>query len=227
MAGLRMGEGLAVLGAVAAGFLLLYVDDVIGSGDPPPEDYFTRVYLQDRPPGCDGAKPVDRAGAQETDMVLTGAGSDTVTVHPDWRLEVFDTASPREPDHHDTLVLAGTNPTAVRLERSGPHLIICGNGDRIEAVLIRQYCRGGDPERPWNNEFEEIVFPNAREVWLADDLYDHLGETAEFPPTTRVAEVYGLGQDFLPAGKRWRVRPYRDVLPSAWWSSMDCRRDAG
>ena len=116
MAGLRMGEGLAALGAVAAGFLLPYIDEVIGFGDPPPEDYFTHVYLQDGPAGCDGVKPVEQADIMETDTVLTGAGSDTVTLSPNWRFEVFDTASPRDPDDHDTVVLAGTNPSAVRLD---------------------------------------------------------------------------------------------------------------
>lgn len=227
MAGLRVGEGLAVLGVVAGGFLLLNIDEVIGPGDPPPEDYFTRVYLQDRPAGCDGAKPIEQAVAQETDTVLTGAGSDTVTLNPDWRLEVFDTASPREPDRHDTLILSSANPARIRLERSGPHLLICGDADRTEAVLIRQYCRGADPARPWNNEFEEIAFPLAREIWLTDDLFDDLSEPADFPSASRVAEVYGLGQEVSAAARKWRVRPYRDVLPSAWWSSVDCRRHSG
>ena len=106
-------------------------------------------------------------------------------------------------------------------------MLICGDADRVEAVLIRQYCRGTDPARPWNNEFEEIAFPLAREIWLTDDLFDGLSAPADFPPATRVTEVYGLGQDALSAGRRWRVRPYRDVLPSAWWSSMDCRRHSG
>jgi hypothetical protein len=227
MAGLRVGEGLAVLGLVAVGFLLLKVDDVIGPGEPPPEDYFTGVYLQDRPAGCDGAKPVEQAGAQETDTVLTGAGGDTVILSRNQRLEVFDIASPRDPDRHDTLILVRTNPATVHLERSGPHLLICGDAGRIEAVLIRQYCRGADPARPWNNEIEEIAFPLARETWLSNDLYDHLSEPADFPPPTRVVEVYGLGQDVSQAGKKWRVRPFREVLPSSWWASIDCRRHSG
>jgi len=87
---------------------------------------------------------------------------------------------------------------------------------------LRQYCRNNSGDPPWNNEIEEIVFPKVRESWLSNELYDSLPAGSDFPDAAYRERKYVLEED-QKTDEPWRVRPFRDVLPTAWQSSIHCR----
>jgi len=157
--------------------------------------------------------------------ISPGAGSDTVIVAPPKRLVLFDTSSPTTAEEHDTIVLRWTHPTGYRFRRVGPHLLICGTVYWTEILLIRHYCFDATVEPHWNNQFEEIAFPHARETWLADDIYDALGTNQEFPGVERIRDRYEFKEHAKAAAEGWRVRPFREVLPLAWFAATSCDED--
>ena len=81
----------------------------------------------------------------------------------------------------------------------------------------------GSDKKSWNNQIEEITFSYAAETWLADDIFDRLDPDDKFPSVDRIRKIYGVKGDFAKSlAKIWRVRPFRDVLPTVWFASLSC-----
>lgn len=130
---------------------------------------------------------------------------------------IYDSASPVTLAEHDRIVFL-VPPQRLRLARSGDHLVLCSDADRLEVVIDNQYCRGPgvltDTDTP-NNEVEQIVFTKTREIWLTDLLYGQLRKPAgrgyalvDQPPGGGFEAADTAGR------KPWRVRPFSAVLPN-------------
>jgi len=211
----------------AAGTLASCVDSIVDSGPPPPGNYVAAKWkTADDRPNCGFQRPPEIAAQLQNDFQLfeLGAGSDTVAMNLPITLTVFDSESPQTLLDHDMLLLTGP-PGAFTYDRIGPHLLICRPSNFMSLLLARHYCHGVDDKMPWNNEIEEITFPWVRETWLNDSIYDAMPKDGSFPSLERVRDKYKLGEYAGAAQKEWTVKPFRDVLPSAWASSIDCRND--
>ncbi len=162
---------------------------------------------------------------KETQFYPNGGG-DLVTLGGPARIVLFDSSSPTTVQNHDTIVLLRAHPSGYDFVRNGADLLICGRSYWQELLVIRHYCFNATAEPPWNNQFEEITFPHARETWIADDLYDALGSDKDFPGAERVNKVYRIKKEHArSAAEKWRVRPFRDVLPLAWFTATLCDED--
>lgn len=221
---------LLVLLAVAAAAGLIHIDRIVGYGGPPAGDYDARWDERGDQPDCGYSDEViaglDSRFAGMPAIVRPGGGGGRVTLGAGTIVNVFDSASPATLDEHDILIVQGFDPRHLRITRSGPDLMICGRKRVIQTVLIRQYCRNNSRNPPWNNEIEEIVFPEARESWLADALYDSLPAGTDFPGDAYRAQHYNAGDGQGAGTWAWTVRPFRDTLPGAWLSSIQCRLTA-
>ena len=158
-------------------------------------------------------------------QVMSLGGGIKVGLAGAMRMVLFDSASPASIEEHEALVLSWAHPSAYEFRRVGPHLLICAPAYWQEILLIRQYCYDRTAEPPWSNQFEEITFPQARETWLADEIYDSLGADRVFPSLERIRDDYELKEHAEAAAEGWRVRPFRDVLPSGWFAAFQCDRD--
>lgn len=207
----------------AVGFF--YIDRIVGYGGPPPGDYFARWMERDEQPDCgypdEAIEGLNRRMAREPFGIQPGAGDDRVFMAAGAIVNIFDSESAATADGHDLLIMRGLYPRNLRFARSGPDLIICGRDRVIQAVVIRQYCHNNSRNPPWNNQIEEIAFPVYRETWLTDALFDGLPAGSDFPDAAYRARRYDIQDE--EDSVRWRVKPFRDVLPDAWMSSIDCR----
>ena len=221
---------LLVLISLAAAAGLVHIDRIVGYGRPPPGDYDALWEERGDQPSCGYSDAVieelnRQFGARPT-IIRPGGGDDKVFLGPGTIVNIFESASAATLDEHDILVIRGLDPRHLRITRSGPDLMICGRKWVIETVLIRQYCRNYSRSPPWNNEIEEIVFPETKESWLADALYDSLPAGTDFPDAAYRARHYEPEDDQADKPWDWTVKPFRDVLPSAWLSSIQCRMTA-
>lgn len=124
------------------------------------------------------------------------------------------------------IVLRRAHPTGYQFRRVGPDLLICGTAYWQEILVIRHYCFDASAEPPWDNQFEEITFPDARETWLANNIYDALRSDEEFPGVERVRDKYKVKEEYAKsAAEEWRVRPFREVLPRSWFAAISCDED--
>ena len=171
------------------------------------------------------ASPSRAPPARGPGYIYTGAGADILDLPNGGVVFAYDSASGSTGKDHDMLVIGGLQPTAIDLQRKGPHLLICGRAAPIELMVLRQYCRGDAPGDSWNNGFEEIVFPGAREIWIADALFAHYHSTKEFLAAIRADEIEELQIPLRRNPNSWRVRPFSDVLPSDWFAPFACRND--
>ena len=146
---------------------------------------------------------------------------------PNWgvRQIIFDSASPRTADTHDTIVLRQAHPSGYQFIRVGADLLICSTSYWQEILIVRHFCMDNEDKRPWNNQIEEITFSHAGEIWLADDIYDQLELGKIFPSANRINKKYRLKKFAEHAAKVWRVRPFRDVLPLKWFASASCSKN--
>lgn len=220
---------LVVVLAVAALPTLAFVDRELGHGGPAPEDYYREMSTMGRYGGarCAGSDGVTlvRLGGRQLHHIYPGAGGDTFIAGTGTPFVTFDFDSPRTGESHDILVVAGVVPDQLDFSRQGPHLLICGRADAMEIIIARQYCHGDSAEGPWNNQYEEIVFPSVREIWLADELYDAFRAGGDLPAISRADEIDQLQASVTQAPERWIVRPFSDALPSDWFAAYACRRD--
>ncbi len=221
------------LAAFAFGVALYYIDDIVGPGGPPPRDYYERWEDSTEQPRCGYTEPIsdearERIEARPMTFMPEGGG-DLILSRGSTFANFFDYASPVELDDHDTLVIHLLHTSETRLERLGPDLMICGKGWYFRIVIMRQYCHDISADPPWNNEIEEIVFPKDRESWLSNELYDSLPAGSEFPDAARRSETYGIKEDEDPEAltAAWTLKPFREVLPGAWGTSVQCRLGAG
>jgi hypothetical protein len=218
---------LAIVAMLVAviGLPLRFADAIIGYGIPAPANYMQRdgPDSRDRDAHCptNGAAPLNKS----SNYIWTGGGGDQVTVGRGSSARLFDSASPQTGDKHDMLVIGGIRPGEVRVIRDGAHLLICGTHVPFSITIYRQYCHGTGNGDAWNSQFEEIVFSSANEIWLADDVLDAAPDPSDIAALTRIDES-SEGKAALEKYTRfWRVRPFSDVLPSDWLSSIACRRD--
>jgi len=167
-----------------------------------------------------------RQVSQGSRYIFTGAGADILGLGSGSPVFTYDFASGQTADDHDLLILHGLVPEALRFERHGPHLLICGRDDAVEFVVLRQYCRGNEKETPWNNQFEEIAFPATREIWLADDLYAEWskGDTDLFA-ISRLDEIKEAQAIMKRDAGKWKIHSFGEMLPSDWFAPWACRRD--
>lgn len=216
---------IALLTALAVGPVLVLVDRQLGHGGPAPEDYYREMTTMGRYGGvrCDGSSA--GSGAGRLGRIYPGAGGDMVISGAGAAFLTFDFDSPRTGDEHDLLVLGGLMPDQLKWSRHGPHLLICSRAEGVEMIVARQYCHGDSPEGPWNNQFEELVFPSARQIWLADDLYDEYRADGDLVAVSRADDITELKDIFLDAPEKWTVRSFGDALPRDWFAAYACRHD--
>ena len=221
---------LLVLLSLAAAAGLVHIDRIVGYGGPPPADYDSRWDERGLQPDCGYSDETIaqlnlRFGRTPT-IVRPGAGEDKVTVGPGTIVNIFDAESAATVEGHDILVIRDLDPRHLKITRSGADLMICGRKWAIQIVLIRQYCHNDFRNPPWNNRIEDIVFPEAKESWLADELYDSLPAGSDFPDAAYRARRYDPEDEKPDKQWDWRVKPFRDVLPGGWLSSLQCRMTA-
>lgn len=220
--------GLIVLAGLSVP-LLAKVDAWLGSGSAAPEDYFHAYGPSgnygaarcESGPGVQLARQIGVGNRQ----VFTGAGADILGLGSGSPVLTYDFDSGQTGNDHDLLILGGLVPEALRLERHGPHLLICGREEAVEFVVLRQYCRGDQKEGPWNNQFEEIAFPATREIWLADDLYAEWKESADLFAVSRLDQIDEARVVMKRETAKWKVRSFGDMLPTDWFAPWACRRD--
>ena len=204
---------------------LRFADAIIGYGPPAPDNYMevgSGPDSRNRDLQCPRMKFVGGGPS----WFWTGAGSDTVMVGIRGGMHLFDSASPQTGSEHDMVVINGFRPSQVRVIREGAHLLVCGRNMPLSVTIYRQYCRGVSNDVAWNNQFEEIVFPDAGEIWLADELLDGAPSRSDIAALTRLDEFEEGKAAFKAHPKEdWRVRSFSDVLPSGWLSSLSCRHD--
>lgn len=210
---------IAVILGVLAAIAMWHVDAIIGHGPPAPRNYMMKdgPDSRDRNAGCPGR---DGGGP-----IWTGAGGDTVLASPDTRIRLFDSESPQPGDNHDMLVIDGLQPEDVRIVRQGAHLVICGVQAPLTITIFRQYCRGSSDGVAWNNQIEEIAFPSAGEIWLADEVLAEAPEHGNIADVARIKQDSGIRPFLQKYPDDWHVRPFSEALPSSWLSSLACRRD--
>lgn len=158
--------------------------------------------------------------AEADSQVEPGGGGDTIVVGDGGGIYhyLFDSSSPVTLDAHDRIVFEVLAPRELRLKRVGDHLVICHDARRYELVVDSHYCRADavTPADVPNSEIEEIAFIAAREIWLADALYDDWRtRPGSFPPVTD-ATYAGVSPG------SWTIRPFRDVLPDMRLPARDC-----
>ncbi|HEY1385489.1 MAG TPA: hypothetical protein VGF43_17830 [Dongiaceae bacterium] len=211
--------------AVVIALPLRFADAVIGYGPPAPDNYMEKGGPDSRDRGAwcpaDGFELWNKG----PNYIWTGGGGDTVTVGLASGARLFDSASPQTGDQHDMLVILGIRPSDVRTVREGAHLLICGSSVPFSVAIYRQYCRGVQDGIAWNNQIEEIVFPGAAEIWLADEVIDAAPDRSDIAALTRIDESKEGKAALEKYGQYWHVRRFSDVLPSGWLSSLACRRD--
>ncbi len=223
----RVAAAGAVLGAAVIAALTWQIDRLIDSGPPPPDRHEPiRGVTVERPEACGPAKDDNALKAlRDFSLFLPHGGGDTVILGNSFHGIIFDSASPTELDTHDRLILRGRLPEETRFIRVGPHLLICGEDPRSEILWLRHYCHGTHDGEPWNNSIEEIKFPEAREIWLRDDLLDELLSA----PNTRSAGTEEFEDPLIWITElslsRWTLRPFSEALPGDWLSSVQCRLD--
>ena len=202
---------------------LRFADAIIGYGPPAPDNYMMKggPDSRDRDVLCPNIE-FTHGGPNH---FWTGAGGDTVMVGQGGGMRLFDSASPQTGDEHDMLVIDDIQPTDVRHIRKGAHLLVCGTRVALSVTIYRQYCRGASDGVAWNNQIEEIVFPIAGEIWLADEVLDNAPDRSDIAALTRIDRLTEAKIVAKKHAGSWRVRPFSDVLPSGWLSSLACRRD--
>jgi hypothetical protein len=208
----------AILGVLAA-VLMWHADAIIGHGSPAPKNYMMKggPDSRDRDAGCPG-----RGGGGP---IWTGAGGDTVYASPDSRIRMFDSASPQTGEGHDMLVIDGLEPSDVHVVRQGPHLTICGVRAPLTITIFRQYCHGISDGVSWNNQIEEIDFPSAGEIWIADEVLASAPDHADIVDVARIEQEPVHKTLLQKYPDHWRVRPFSEALPSDGLSWLSCRRD--
>jgi hypothetical protein len=220
---------LAVVVLLAAVALLPRVDASYGYGAPAPEEYFHEFGPSGRygDVACKRTDGVEaaRRGKDGTITAATGAGADTAVIGPGTSIRIYDYESGRTGTDHDLLVVVRINPDLITMFRYGPHLVMCGDRAPLELILLRQYCRGQTGENAWNNEFEEIVFPSAREIWFTDDLYAVWKADGDLKAVSRFDEEKEGAKLLTGDTAAWRVRSFSDALPDQWFAPWACRRD--
>jgi hypothetical protein len=220
----------AILGvfALAIAMACVDIDRFVDAGPAAPEDYaILKWKTEDERPNCGVNRPPEVSASLKKDLRLymPSWGSDLMIIRNPLDLMIFDSASPQELTEHDTLVLPDTPRSTFTFKRIGPHLLICAPARFLSIAIARQYCHGGQGDTAWNNEIEEITFPQSRETWLDDKIYDSMPRDGSFPSVDRLRDFYQMGDFAQEAKKEWHVKPFRDVLPGAWLSSIECRRD--
>ena len=214
---------IVVVLAVIIALPLRFADAIIGYGPPAPDNYMMEggPDSRDRDVLCPNIEFTNGG----PNWFWAGAGGDTVMVGPGGGMRLFDSASPQTGDEHDMLVIDDIRPTDVRLIRRGAHLLVCGKRVALSVTIYRQYCRGTSDGATWNNQIEEIVFPNAGEIWLADEVLDTASDRSDIAALTRIDRLQEAKIAVKKYAGSWHVRPFSDVLPSGWLSSLACRRD--
>lgn len=220
---------LLVLLLVAVVPVLAMIDESLGRGGPPPEDYFRTYgpsggYADARCRQSDGVA-LARLGSRGPGHIFPGGGGDMVTFASGGVAYIYDSASGRTGKDHDLLVIAGLRPDDIDFVRKGPHLLFCGRSAPLEVMVLRQYCRGDSPDGPWNNEVEEIAFPSAREIWITDELYARYDAPKDLLAAIRTDEIDELKQTLTRNPESWKVHPFSDMLPGDWFASWACRHD--
>lgn len=219
-----------VLVSLACVLVLTNIDEFVGYGGPPPADYDSLWDEQGLQPDCgysdETIASLNRGLGRTPTLVRPGGGEDRMTLGPGTIVNIFDSASAATVEEHDILFIRGFYPRDLKITRHGLDLMICGRKWAIQTVLIRQYCHNDSRNPPWNNRMEEIVFPEAKEVWLADELYDALPADSDFPGAAYRARLYDRDEEQVYRPWIWQVKPFRDTLPGAWLSSIQCRMTA-
>jgi len=205
--------------AVIIALPLRFADEIIGYGPPVPDSYMEKGGPDSRNRDVSCPHITFKNGGPQ--WIWPGAGGDTVILGRGSGVRMFDSASSQTGTDHDTIVLENVRPGDVRAMREGAHLLLCGKTIPLSITLYRQYCRGVSDGTAWNNQFEEIVFPDAAEIWLADEVLESAPDRSDIAALTR---INGL-KDRTFNLKDWHIRPFSAVLPSGWLSSLACRRD--
>lgn len=216
---------LVIVVLLLVGVPLRFADALIGYGPPAADNYMREDGPDSRHRDARCAASGMRLVTPGPGSIWTGAGSDQVSVGMASSVRLFDSASDETGDEHDMLVIRDVRPSDIRTAREGAHLLICGVQVPLSVVVFRQYCHDTAEGGRWNNRIEEIVFTSASEIWIADELLDAAENPSDIASLTRIDESKEGKAALAKFSSHWRVRPFSDVLPSAWLSSLACRRD--
>lgn len=126
-------------------------------------------------------------------------------------------------ERHGAFVIPDLRPSEVRIEYYKSEMLLCHGQWFMRISLDWHYCGRERAGRSRGLKFEEIAFPEAREIWLSDTLYAELGDGADFPGGDRQQSVYGMEWGREAPADEWTVRPYSEALPRTISSWLVCR----
>ena len=196
--------------------------------DPPDQNYqvkksiFNDVSCKD--PGY--VEVFSKAKRKPTE-VHTGGGGDQIGMAQRNNAIFYDSSSPVTIKEHDFLTMRKMHPSEFKFLRHEHSLIICSNLYEIKLLLVRQYCysAAGEKSPAWNNQFEEISFPGAREVWLEETLYQATQKSTS--SALNIIKKHYKEDIKIPLRelKRWKFKPFESTLPHRMWATYYCIKD--